>query len=335
MSVIANWEICKKNLTNLTDEEFDKVFNIEGFCDPITNESDKNAPNQDTPTAILVYYPVLIITGMIANCLVTITILSRQRLHTVPNAFMVSLSIADFLMACVVVPLRIIEPLGSKETDYRISDMLFPLIGVASIFSLCSVTLDRYIHIRNALNYQKYMNKFRAFIVVTGIWLFAILQAFIVLFMVDQTKERIYNDIRFVLCFCVPALFIAAVYSKLFVIARSHARVIAAMTPSLAQNVPSSYKKDLKILKVVGLIVGAFFICWFPFFVLVSYELHTLEFDQQSSIFRVFMRTSECLACSTTVFNPILYGFLRRDLRQSIRNAVNCKNSRVDEETGG
>ena len=337
---LTNWEICQKNYTDLTDEEFDKVFYIEGFCDEPTNVTTSTTsraypPSQDVHTAILVYYSFLVFSGIVLNLLVMLTILLRERLRTVPNAFMISLTIADFLMASVIVPLRLSEFLQPNKLSYEITDMLFPLVGVASIYSLCSVTLDRYIHIRNALNYEKYITKFRAILVVAAIWSFAITQGVIVIFMVDKKKEMVYNDARFVVCFCFPGIFIAMAYAKLFLVARGHARAIAAATPMHLDSVRSSHNKDFKILKVVALIVGTFFLCWLPFFVLNSYELHNVELAANSSVFRVLMQTSECLACSTTVFNPLLYGFLRKDLRLSIKNVITCGSSGIEDTTRG
>ena len=338
---LTNWEICQKNYTDLTDEEFDKVFDIEGFCDEPTNVTTTTTsraypPNQDVHAAILVYYSFLVFSGIVLNLMVMITILLRERLRTVPNAFMISLTIADFLMASVIVPLRLSEFLQpNKSNSYEITNMLFPLVGVASIYSLCSVTLDRYIHIRNALNYEKYITKFRAILVVAAIWSFAIAQGVIVFFMVDSKKEMVYNDARFVICFCFPGIFIAIAYAKLFLVARGHARAIAAATPTHLDSVRSSHNKDFKILKVVALIVGTFFLCWLPLFVLISYELHNVELAGNSSVFRVLLQTSECLACSTTVFNPLLYGFLRKDLRLSIRNVITCGSSGIEDTTRG
>ncbi|CAB3992873.1 histamine H2 receptor-like [Paramuricea clavata] len=321
-------EICEKNHTQLTAEEFD--IWLEGYCDAPASTTERHieiAPSTPSTMGYVVYYSILVFGGITLNLLVMITIFSRNRLRTVPNAFMVSLSVADFLMATVAIPLRIMERLD-KNNNYVMTSILFPCIGVASIFSLCCVTLDRYMHIRHPLNYEKHMNKMRAVGIVVGLWVFSILQAS-VFFLVNENRynEAIYNDVRLAYCFVIPAIFISVTYAKLFLIARSHARVIATTSVTIPDR-PWTQKKDFKILKIIALIVGTFVLCWFPFLLAVSYELHTEDLGRE---FYLFMGIAECFACSTCVLNPVIYGLLRRDLRISMRYVAACKRESIEE----
>ena len=321
-------EICLKNISKLTAEEFE--IWLDGYCDPPTSTErpTEQASLTLSTTAYVAYYSMLISGGIILNLLVMITIFSRNRLRTIPNAFMISLSVADFLLATVAIPLRLVERLN-RNISYDITPILYPCIGAASIISLCCVTLDRYMHIRHPLNYEKHMNKKRAIGIVAGLWVFSILQA-LVFFLVHQKRynEAIYNDVRLGYCFVIPAIFISVTYTKLFLIARSHARVIATTSVTIPDR-SWSQKKDFKILKVIALIVGTFVLCWFPFLVAVSYELH--HDTPRSPKFYLFMGIAECLACSTCVLNPIIYGLLRRDLRISMRYVAACKRESIEE----
>ena len=321
-------EICHEKVRNLTVEEFE--IWLKGYCDPPTSTQGPAHMTSLTLSAIgyAVYYSMLISGGVILNLLVMITIFSRSRLRTIPNAFMVSLSVADFLMATVAIPLRLLERLSPNK--YHITPVVYPSIGVASIFSLCCVALDRYMHIRHSLNYEMHMSKTRAIGIISGIWFFSILQASL-FFLVRGKRhiEAIYNDIRLGYCSLIPATFIIAIYTKLFMIARSHARVIATTCVAIPDR-PSSQKKDFKILKVTALIVGAFVLCWSPFLVAVSYELHYET--SRSEEYYLFMGIAECFACSTCVLNPVIYGLLRRDLRISMRYVVACKRNSIEED---
>ncbi len=212
-------EICLKNLTEITVEEFD--IWLEGHCDPPTSTERQTELDSLTPftTGYIVYYSMLIFGGVILNLLVMITIFSRNRLRTIPNAFMVSLPVAEILLATVAIPLRLVERLNG--CSYDITPVLYPCIGVASIFSLCCVTLDRYMHIRYHLNYEKHMNKKRAIGIVAGLWVFSVLQAAVFIFVYEhRINEAIYNDVRVVICFVIPAIFVCVTYTKLIVIAR-------------------------------------------------------------------------------------------------------------------
>ncbi|XP_028395724.1 trace amine-associated receptor 9-like [Dendronephthya gigantea] len=328
-------EICRRDPTTLNDEEFNIALEHceSPFPDVPTGSSSTSSfpssSSSDSPPILgyTYFYTFLIFGGILLNLLVMITIFSRNRLRTVPNAFMVSLSVADFLMTTVALPLRIMERIDENK-NHVITSLLFPCIGVASIFSLCCVTLDRYMHIKQPLNYEKYINKRRAIAIVTGVWFFSISQS-LVFFLVKNNRhhEAIFNDVRIFYCFAIPSIFIVAAYAKLFLIARSHARVIAA-TSVRTPDRPWSQKKDFKILKNIALIVGTFILCWFPFLFAVSYELHHSTLTRE---FYVLMGILECFACSTCVLNLIIYGILRRDLRISMKYVAGCKRGSMEE----
>ena len=317
-------KFCQEDDFNRTLNEW--IFYFRNCVSVSTKNIHIDHSSQPT-TGYVIYYFILVFYGIILNLLVTITIFCRNRLRTVPNAFMVSLSMADFLMATVAVPLRIIERLDNNK-EYIMTSFLFPCIGVASIFSLCCVTFDRYMHIRHPLNYEKYMNKKRAIIIIAGLWFFSILQAS-VFFLIKNNRqhEAIYNDVRFGYCFVIPAIFIIITYTKLFFIAKSHARVIATNSVTVPDR-PWSQKKDFKILKVIALIVGTFILCWFPFLFAICYELHVPRLNED---FYLFFGIVECFACSTCVLNPIIYGLMRRDLRISMRYVAACKRETIEE----
>lgn len=318
-------EICRKHNANITlsHQEFEVVLN--GYCDNLPSTTRMHPPI----IGYVVYYAILLFAGTHLNLLVMVTIFSRKRLHTVPNAFMVSLSVADFLMAAVTMPLRITERLD-KNSNNIVTLMLYPCIGVASIYSLSCVTLDRYMHITCSLNYERHMNKRRAICIVGGLWLFSIIQASVFFFVQDDRNgEAIYNHVRLVYGFVIPAVFIIVAYTKLFTVARSHVRVIARLNSVTLAEPQRPQKKDYKMMKVIALIVGTFVLCWFPFLIAVSYELQAEK--KLNDEFYLFMGVAECFACSTCVLNPVIYGLLRRDLRISMRYVAVCKRQTVQE----
>ena len=296
---------------------------------PTWEEQDTESYSTGSTTGYVVYFSVLVFAGIALNLLVVITIFSRNRLRTVPNAFMVSLSVADFLMAAVVIPLKISQRLQDKDNSI-ITILLYPCVGVASIFSLCCVTLDRYMHIKHPLNYTKYMNKVRAAGMIVGLWVFSIGQALVFLLVQHNVEsEAIYNDVRLACCFGIPLIFITIVYTSLLMTARAHARVIATTSVSIQQS-PLSNKKDFKMLKVIALIIGSFSVCWFPYLFALSYELHT-NVDERTHTLYWFKDIAECFLCLTCVLNPLIYGLLRRDLRISMRYVAACKKESIEE----
>ncbi|XP_028395790.1 histamine H2 receptor-like [Dendronephthya gigantea] len=315
--------ICQKKIDNLTDEEFD--YYLEGHCDP-----DKPTCALPLTSGFIAVYAILIFGGVVLNLLVLVTIFSRNRLRTVTNAFMVSLSVGDFLLATVIIPVRINERYLS--TSFAATRIIYPCIGVITILSLSCLTLDRYLNIMHALDYDRYMNKSRAAVMIASCWIFSILQScpYLLIHESDTYKKAIYNDVRGILCFVLPAILNCVVYTKLFVIAKRHSRHIAVTSASIPHCRPLLLRQDMKILTIVVLLVGTFIVCWFPFLFAVSYELHHDNWEL-SKPFCLFMDISECILMSTCVINPITCGLFRRDLRTSLRFVAACQRESVEE----
>ena len=195
------------------------------------------------------------------------------------------------------------------------------------------ISIHRYLHIRNPLNYGKYMNYVRASFLISSIWMFAISHA-VVLNYVKRTD--VVYEVHIALSFCLPAVFILGVYTKIALIARTHARVIATTSLTTPNDNWTAFKRDIKVLKNVALVVGTFFVCWLPFLTLTNYTVHhNLNRTQYSSTLTVFVHISECLVCSGPVFNPLIYGFLRRDLRTAIKYSIACRKERSEDITTG
>ncbi|XP_028395723.1 histamine H2 receptor-like [Dendronephthya gigantea] len=304
----------QKNLSLLAEEEFD--YFLAGHCDK-SEHYYYEFENLDKPTSpeFIAVYAVLIFGGVVLNLLVLVTTFSRNRWRTVTNTFIVSLSLGDFLLATVIIPVRINERFLSKSfVEMRI---IYPCIGAITIFSLSCLTLDRYLNIMHAMDYDGYMNKSRAAVLIASCWIFSILQSciYFLIHESDRYKKAIYNDVRGILCFALPAILNCVVYAKLFVIAKRHSRHIAVTSTSIPHSHPLPLRQDTKLLTIVVFLVGTFIVCWFPFLFAVCYELHH-EKSELSKSFCLFKDISECILMSTCVINPITCGLFRRDIRQ-------------------
>ncbi|RWS31057.1 putative G-protein coupled receptor No9-like protein [Leptotrombidium deliense] len=84
---------------------------------------------------------------------------------------------------------------------------------------------------------------------------------------------------------------------------------------------------ETKAAKTVGIIVGGFIICWFPFFTV--YLLRAFYKDQ---IPEIVLTIFYWLGYFNSAVNPVIYGLFSRDFRRAFKNIV-CK-CRFREETG-
>lgn len=282
--------------------------------------------------AVLITYFVLIaVLGLAINLCVIGTICRVRRLWFITNAFVLSLAMADFFMASVLVPLNIWGKYHPNEDLAK--DTLFPLLGVASLLNLAAVTLERFLSISYPLTYDTYLNRFRATIIIASVWLVSIFQAVLQFAFKDHSRETktLFEDLRFAFAFGLPCLCILVVNIKIYCVARHHARQINASNPN-SNNGSSSraFAKKLKTVKVIALLVGTFMVTWLPYFSLSVYE-HHVAYGQTTEGFNVAIQVAEALACGTALFNPLLYGLLRKDVREAMMKGLKCQNVNQNE----
>lgn len=277
-----------------------------------------------TPSPVLItYYAFVMFFGLFVNLCVIGTIFRVRRLWSITNSFVLSLSFADLLMVGLVVPMYIKDLYHPRSPTAPVLDTMFPLLGVASLLSLGAVTVDRFLSITRPLRYDSYLNTTRASTIILLIWMVSVFQAVLLFaFRDDQASETLYQDLRFALAFSLPFICVILVNGRIFCVARKHARQINMADPSTRNSSNRGFIKKTKTAKVIGLLVGAFVVSWLPYFVLTICELHL----EPSKVIEDARAISTAIVCGTALFNPLLYGMLRKDVREAIIRGLKCQN---------
>lgn len=303
LALLGNWTLCKARLSTT-------VAPSEGFT-----------PTLKHPVFLTVYLASLTLFGLVVNLSVIGTICRVRRLWSITNAFVLSLAMADFLLASVLIPCIISELHYPGQLGVpKAIDTLFPLLGVASLLNLAAVTLERFMSISYPLTYDAYVTRFRATVIITAVWLVSFSQAF--LRFAVQENGVLYEDIRFALAFALPFLCILIVNIKIYFVARQHARQINAANPQGPSRV---FIRKLKTVKIIALLVGTFIVTWLPYFIVSIYDHHVIE-DRQKQRDKIVLQVIEALVCATTLINPLMYGLLRKDVREAMVKGFKCQN---------
>ena len=118
------------------------------------------------------------IVGSVGNLLVIVAVATSRYLRTVPDFFIVSLSLADVLVTAIAQPMLIYQtffyPLEAKTTCNALnvtSSFVAHLALLASVTSMTAVTLDRLVAIRFALRYATWVTARRSTVVIVFTWL--------------------------------------------------------------------------------------------------------------------------------------------------------------------
>ena len=144
------------------------------------------------------------------NLLVLLSIYQTPSLRTMHNIFIASMASADFLVGLAICPLYIaIAVLRVWATDhvlYKMENFLWVQTLVATTFSLCAVSVDRYYAVTSAIHYRVVVTVSRCKVTVFIIWFVSCVLASLSFFMTteDQAATLFFttqvNKKRFVHC---------------------------------------------------------------------------------------------------------------------------------------
>ncbi|XP_063800859.1 D(4) dopamine receptor isoform X3 [Pseudophryne corroboree] len=154
-------------------------------------------PSEDTQYNYwaLILGLILIVFIICGNVLVCLSVCTEKALKTTTNYFIVSLAVADLLLAVLVLPLYVYtEFLGGVWTlSLVLCDVLMTMdvmLCTASIFNLCAISVDRFIAVSIPLNYNRRQVDNRQLFLLSTTWIFAFAVASPVIFGLNNVKDR-------------------------------------------------------------------------------------------------------------------------------------------------
>ncbi|XP_077373862.1 D(4) dopamine receptor-like [Festucalex cinctus] len=145
--------------------------------------------------AALVLGVLLIAVIVGGNALVCVSVLTEKALKTTTNYFIVSLAVADLLLAVLVLPLFVYSEFqdGVWTLSTGVCDGLMSMdvmLCTASIFNLCAISVDRFIAVLIPLNYNRKHVDLRQAVLLSATWVLALAVASPVMLGVNQVSGR-------------------------------------------------------------------------------------------------------------------------------------------------
>ncbi|XP_061576815.1 dopamine receptor D4a [Cololabis saira] len=155
--------------------------------------------------AALVFGVLLIVLIICGNLLVCLSVFTEKALKTTTNYFIVSLAVADLMLAVLVLPLFVysefqdgVWTLGTTVCDGLMT--MDVMLCTASIFNLCAISIDRFIAVSIPLNYNRKHVDLRQTVLLSATWVLALAVASPVMFGInnvpgrDPTECKLEND---------------------------------------------------------------------------------------------------------------------------------------------
>nr|XP_055048831.1 dopamine receptor D4a isoform X1 [Misgurnus anguillicaudatus] len=149
----------------------------------------------------LIFGIVLIICIICGNVLVCLSVYKEKALKTTTNYFIVSLAVADLLLAVLVLPLFVYAEFqdGVWSLNMTICDGLMTMdvmLCTASIFNLCAISIDRFIAVSIPLNYNRKHVDHRQIVLLSATWILALAVASPVMFGINDVPNRDHSECK-------------------------------------------------------------------------------------------------------------------------------------------
>ncbi|CAF1475192.1 unnamed protein product [Rotaria sp. Silwood1] len=301
----------------------------------------------------IIAYSIIIILSIIGNVIVVTAIFRVQRLRHPTNFILMSLAIADLLVTTTVMIPGFIFEIKQKWIFGRIfcniwvaNDITF---CTASILHLVAVSFDRYVAIENPLKYKQKMTKHTILIIIGCIWLISVLLSYGPVLLGVYSRSRagsvssdpnecgmrpnlIYSIISSSTSFYIPLIIILFLYGRIFITARKHSQELQKLENIIKRlhrnnqfEIESSkWKKNMKAIRTLGIVVGVFVACWLPFFVM--YLL--LAYCNYKCVTPNIERYITWIGYANSFCNPVIYAFSNKEFRNAffeILHYNNCK----------
>nr|XP_056711495.1 alpha-1D adrenergic receptor [Euleptes europaea] len=203
-----------------------------------------------------VFLALFILSAIVGNILVILSVACNRHLQTVTNYFIINLAIADLLLSTTVLPFSAtLDVLGFWAFGRIFCDIwaaVDVLCCTASIMSLCIISVDRYIGVKYSLKYPTIMTEKKAVIILVVVWLLSMVISIGPLLgwkeprpqepnVCTITEEPGYAIFSSLFSFYLPLTVILVMYFNIYVVARR-------TTKSLEAGVKKERSKSMEVV---------------------------------------------------------------------------------------
>ena len=284
---------------------------------------------------------------MMGNIMVIVAVLTHKRLQTVTNAFVVSLAVADIMVAILVMPFGIYQQFNNKDWQLGrewclITTSFDVMFTTTSIFNLSCLAVDRYLAICRPFIHER-LTRPKVIAMLSFSWIVPIFISFVPIlnkwntlgieeymncaFPPDDSTScafvvnKVFATVCSSIAFYIPTIFIVICNVHIYSAARKQAHQIRSLELSAHKHHrKGKLKHETKAAKTVGIIMGCFFVCWLPFFVLNIID----PFIGYRVPYTVWT-TAIWLGYINSMLNPFLYYNFNRHYKIAFQRLLSCK----------
>ena len=254
--------------------------------------------------------------------------------RTVPNMYIITLAVSDFLMSLLGIPFSVASLIVGK---WPFSNFVCQLQGF-SILLMCAVSLqtlavtavNRYFRVvRSRAQYQKLFNMKTTKITIAILWIVALFAPlpYVVAgheFFFHTGKvfcahnaESLYQGygVYLVLVYvAIPLIIIITCYTKVFITVRKHNLNLRLGQRRRQTNLPTDRGlsvDEVNVTYILLVVVAGFLTCWTPVMVIDLIDFINADWKLKRQVYVSYT----CFGFASTSLNPVIYGIMNRSIR--------------------
>ncbi|XP_028407423.1 adenosine receptor A2b-like [Dendronephthya gigantea] len=299
---------------------------------------------------LVIFFTIPIILG---NTLVLIVTWKERCLHQPSKYFIAFLAVADLLVG-LFVALFFAYQLGLEYTRSDRDNMsIHPCFMLwidtfaltTSIYLLTTIIFGRHLKISGSLLYKSRMTTSRS---IKIIFVIVLISTAIATYSAtprsgssgilgtgtgpcsydaDLEKSAIFFLGLTISVFFLSVLVIVIMYALIFHVAHKRDKMVVNGVLGEAinnQNQRAALRRDMKLIRILLVVVGVFLLCWGPLFTFILIEyLNIIDWDNNSLSFEyrmyVFMTIANILPFFNSLCNPIIYVCLDQTYQEAFK----------------
>ncbi|NXI39597.1 NMUR2 protein, partial [Galbula dea] len=291
-------------------------------------------------------YTLIFVVGVVGNSLVCLVILKHQNMKTPTNYYLFSLAVSDLLVLLFGMPLEVYEmwsnyPFLFGPVGCYLKTALFETVCFASILSVTTVSVERYIAILHPFRAKLKSTRKRALRTIVVLWVLSVLFALpntgthgiMLQYFPNGTLVPgsatctvvmpmwIYNcivQITSLLFYVLPMGVISVLYYLMGLRLKGDKSL---EVEEMTVNVQRPSRKS--VTKMLFVLVMVFAVCWAPFHVDRLFFSFVVEWTEPlANIFNLIHVVSGVFFYLSSAVNPIIYNLLSQRFRMAFLGVI-------------
>ncbi|BES92772.1 receptor [Nesidiocoris tenuis] len=297
---------------------------------------------------VTVLYSLIFLTGVVGNVCTCVVIARNRHMQTTTNYYLFSLAISDVLLLISGLPTEMYTvwskyPYVFGETFCVISGLASETSSNATVLTITAFTVERYVAICHPFHTHVVSKLSRAIKFVIAIWLIALAcavpqaaQLGLVYAKDDISGEKVSEEYKIcglkspypyafetftVLFFFAPMTVITILYMLIGIKLHSTTKVKSGQR--LRDSRKSAGYGTTRVVKMLVVVVVAFFICWAPFQAQRLFAVYGANTSPRMILmYKAITYMSGLLYYLSTTINPFLYNIMSLKFREAFKSTL-------------